>query len=72
MSHELILELECKAITRLHQSTRWRLEKRGKFPRRIKIGDADAVNGRIAWSRAEVMAWLAARMAARSSPPGAA
>jgi prophage regulatory protein len=62
---DLILEPECKELTRLHPATRWRLERRGLFPRRIKIGDPHAVNGRIAWSRSEVMAWLATRMAAR-------
>jgi len=68
-SHELILEPECRALTRLHPATRWRLEQRGLFPRRIKIGDPCAVNGRIAWSRSEVMKWLAERMAARSTGP---
>ena len=62
---DLLLEPECKQLTRLHTTTRWRLERRGKFPKRFKIGDPDAINGRVAWSRAEVLAWLAARMAAR-------
>ena len=67
-SHELILEPECRALTRLHPATRWRLERRGLFPRRIKIGDPHAINGRVAWSRAEVLAWLDNRMAARPPP----
>jgi len=66
---ELILETECRALTRLHPATRWRLERRGLFPRRIKIGDPRAVNGRIAWSRSEILAWLADRKAARSTGP---
>jgi prophage regulatory protein len=66
--HELVLEPECKALTRLHPSTRWRLEKQGKFPRSFKIGDPNAINGRKAWSRAELMAWLDGRMAARNTP----
>jgi len=65
--HEVVLEPECRELTRLHPSTRWRLEKQGQFPRRFKIGDPTAVNGRIAWSRTEIMAWLAARMAARKA-----
>jgi prophage regulatory protein len=67
ISNDLLLEPECRKLTRLHPTTRWRLEKQGKFPRRIKIGDPDAYNGRVAWSRNEVEAWLADRMAAR--PP---
>jgi prophage regulatory protein len=63
--HELILEPECRDLTRLSQATRWRLERKDKFPRSFKIGDPDAPNGRKAWSRAEIVAWLAARMAAR-------
>ena len=65
MVHELVLEPECRALTRLHPSTRQRLEKRGQFPKSFKIGDPDAQNGRKAWSRSEIMAWLADRMAAR-------
>jgi predicted DNA-binding transcriptional regulator AlpA len=66
MNDELILEPECRAITRLHPSTRRRLEQKAKFPRSFKIGDPDAPNGRKAWSRFEIMAWLADRMAARA------
>ena len=68
MVHELVLEPECRELTRLHPSTRQRLEKRGQFPKSFKIGDPDAQNGRKAWSRSEIMAWLADRMAARPQP----
>jgi predicted DNA-binding transcriptional regulator AlpA len=37
--HELVLEPECSELTRLHPSTRQRLEKRGQFPKSFKIGD---------------------------------
>jgi predicted DNA-binding transcriptional regulator AlpA len=67
--HELVLEPECHELTRLHCSTRWRLERKGKFPRSFKIGDPDAPNGRKAWSRSEIMNWIADRMAARSKHP---
>jgi predicted DNA-binding transcriptional regulator AlpA len=63
--YELVLEPECRDLTRLHATTRWRLEQRGLFPRRFKIGDPNAFNGRIAWSRSEIMAWLTDRMANR-------
>ena len=68
MIHELVLEPECWELTRLHPSTRYRLEKLVQFPRSFKIGDATAVNGRKAWSRSEIMAWLEDRMAARGQP----
>lgn len=31
-------EPECRAMTTLYNSTRWRMEQEGKFPKRIKIG----------------------------------
>ena len=66
MVHELVLKPECRALTRLHPSTRQRLAKRGQFPKSFKIGDPTAINGRKAWSRSEIMTWLADRMAARA------
>jgi prophage regulatory protein len=65
MTDDLVLEGECRSLTRLSPTSRWRLEKKGRFPKRIKIGDPDAQNGRIAWSRAELERWRAERMAAR-------
>jgi predicted DNA-binding transcriptional regulator AlpA len=61
----LVLEPECRKLTRLHPSTRQRLEKLGHFPKSFKIGDPNAINGRKAWSRSEILTWLADRMAAR-------
>jgi predicted DNA-binding transcriptional regulator AlpA len=72
MRYELVLEPERRELTRLHPSTVWRLEREGKFPRSFKIGDPDAPNGRKAWSRSEIMAWLEERMAARRPAPAAA
>jgi predicted DNA-binding transcriptional regulator AlpA len=65
--HELVLEPECRELTRLHPTTRWRLQKQNKFPHSFKIGDPDAINGRKAWSRSEIMEWIAARKAARKT-----
>ncbi len=63
---EIVLEAECKRISGgLHATTRWRLELQGKFPKRFKIGDPSAPNGRVGWSRSELRAWRAERMAAR-------
>lgn len=42
-----------------------RLEKAGKFPRRIRIGER-----RVGWRLEEVVAWLNARAAASSAPHG--
>jgi prophage regulatory protein len=39
-----------------------RLEKRGKFPRRIQVGP-----NRVAWLLSEVQAWIAARITERNS-----
>jgi prophage regulatory protein len=40
-----------------------RLEKAGKFPRRVPIGE-----NRVAWVLSEVRAWIAARKAKRLVP----
>lgn len=37
-----IREKECIALTTLANSTRWKMEQAGKFPRRIKIGERAA------------------------------
>jgi prophage regulatory protein len=44
----------------------WRLEKAGRFPRRIKMGDH-----RVGWALDEVLTWIEARKAERSSTFGA-
>jgi prophage regulatory protein len=66
MTDDLVLEPECKQLSRLSSAARWRLEKQGKFPKRFKIGDPDAQNGRVAWSRLEIERWRAERMARRA------
>ena len=40
----------------------WRLERAGKFPKRIKLGLR-----RIGWDRAEVMAWIQTKKSERKS-----
>jgi len=61
MTHDLLLAPEVEKITRLSGTTLWRLEREGKFPKRVKIGLK-----RVAWSAQEINTWLSARMAARS------
>ena len=41
-----------------------RLEKLGRFPRRIRVGA-----NRVAWLQSEIEAWIAARVAERTSAP---
>jgi prophage regulatory protein len=38
----------------------WRLERDGKFPKRIKIGP-----NRVAWQLSEILAWIEAKADAR-------
>jgi prophage regulatory protein len=47
-----LLPAEVDEITRISDLTRWRLEKRGRFPRRIKIA-----NRKIAWRKSDIEAW---------------
>lgn len=47
-------EPEVAQVTGLSRTTRWRLERAGKFPRRRRIS-ANAV----AWLQSEVEAWIA-------------
>ncbi|MGC1822932.1 MAG: AlpA family phage regulatory protein [Pseudolabrys sp.] len=44
----------------------WRLEKQGKFPKRIEIGP-----GRRAWAEHEIDAWITSRIADRDSASAA-
>ncbi|CDU35693.1 TPA: AlpA family phage regulatory protein [Escherichia coli] len=49
----VIREKECVALTTLANSTRWKLEKTGKFPKRIKIGERAA-----GYRLSEIQAWI--------------
>jgi prophage regulatory protein len=40
IEHRFMREPECLKLTGLSRTTRWRLEKVGKFPKRIKISQA--------------------------------
>jgi prophage regulatory protein len=57
-SEAIIREPECRRISGLSRSTRWRLEREGKFPRRRKISP-----GATGWLASEIAAWLAGRAA---------
>ncbi len=40
----------------------WRLEKAGRFPRRVSLGD-----NRVGWLESEIDDWIEARVAARDA-----
>jgi prophage regulatory protein len=52
----IIREPECRLRTGLSRSTRWRLERRGKFPRRRQLSP-----GCSGWIASEIAAWISAR-----------
>ena len=54
-------EREMMKLTGLSRTTIWRMERAGRFPKRVKIGERA-----VAWSEREVRAWLAARRADRT------
>ncbi len=54
-----IRERECRELTGLSRTTRWRLERRGNFPKRRNISP----NG-VAWLLSEILSWQASRKAA--------
>ncbi len=52
-------EAEVCHITGLSRTTRWRLERAGKFPKRIKISENAKAN-----LYSQIVAWMAARVKA--------
>ncbi len=55
---QFLREPQVAAITGLSKSTRWRLEKFGKFPKKRQLA-AKAVG----WLSSEIAAWMHARSA---------
>lgn len=51
---------ECEEKTKYGRVQRWRLEKSGSFPKRIKLGER-----RIAWVAEEIDEWITQRIAER-------
>jgi prophage regulatory protein len=51
-----IREEECFRITGLSRTTRWRLERENKFPRRRILS-----NNAVGWLLSEVLAWRSSR-----------
>lgn len=67
-SHQLVSKKELRTVLGIPYSVAHiaRLEKAGKFPKRIQLGP-----NRVAWVRSEVEAWIAERMARRTLPSDA-
>jgi prophage regulatory protein len=53
-----IRENECRQRTGLSRTTRWRLERAGRFPERRQLGDNS-----IGWLLSEVIEWQRSRPA---------
>jgi prophage regulatory protein len=51
----IIGESEVHRLTNLSRTTRWRLEREGKFPQRVRLS-----RNRVGWRADEISAWLAA------------
>jgi prophage regulatory protein len=59
---KMLREREVKQITGLSRCTRWRLERRGEFPKRVSLTQRC-----VAWPEAEILAWLEKRAEARNA-----
>ena len=45
-------------VTSLSRTTRWRMERRGEFPKRVRLSP-----GRVGWRQADIEAWISSRAA---------
>ncbi len=55
---------EAGEITGTSRSTRWRLEREGKFPKRVQIS-----SGAVGWLASELQAWIQERATHRGCLP---
>ena len=55
----IVREAECRALTGLSRTTRWRLERAGGFPRRLRLS-----KNTVGWRFAELAEWIASRQRA--------
>lgn len=49
----MVREAECKHLSGLSHSARYKAEKEGRFPKRVKIGLSS-----VAWRLSELQAWI--------------
>ncbi len=57
----IVREAECRRLTGLSRTTRWTLERQGRFPKRVPMEGHT-----IGWLETELMAWIMERKAARA------
>ena len=60
----IVREPECRRLTGLSRTTRWRLEREGQFPRRRQISP-----NAVGWLASDVQSWIDDRAAASDSEP---
>jgi prophage regulatory protein len=60
LTDRIIGEPECREITNLSRTSRWRLMQRDQFPKKIKLSP-----NRTGWKLSSVITWLAEREAVR-------
>ncbi len=65
MTDRFIGEAECHEVTSLSRVTRWRMERKGTFPRRRQISP-----NRIGWLESEIQAWVEARATGQETCAG--
>jgi prophage regulatory protein len=51
-------EPKVEELTSLSRTTRWRMERRGDFPKRVRLSP-----GRVGWRQEEIEAWIRSRTA---------
>jgi len=56
LTNRFVRENECKLITGLSRTRRWELERKGKFPKRIKLSERA-----VAWRLSDLMSWMEER-----------
>ena len=64
MSERIIREPECEKVTGLSRTTRWRLERQGRFPRRRRVSP-----NCVGWLESELDIWLRSRPTAELRAP---
>jgi len=58
-------EPQVEELTSLSRTTRWRMERRDEFPKRVRLSP-----GRVGWRRADIEAWIRSRTASLSGKYG--
>jgi prophage regulatory protein len=61
-SLRIVRERECREMTGLSRPQRWRLERVGKFPKRLSLSEKS-----IGWLEHEIQSWIRARLAERDT-----